>query len=70
MIKKTFQVSDMHCSNCVMKIEALEDDLPGIKSISASYQKGKMIVEFDEAKINVEAIIAAVKKQGYTAIPA
>ena len=70
MIKKTFQVSDMHCSNCVMKIEALEDDLPGIKSISASYQKGKMVVEFDETKISADAIIAAVKKQGYTAIPA
>lgn len=69
MIKKTFQVSDMHCSNCVMKIEALEDDLPGIKSISASYQKGRMVVEFDETKISAEAIIAAVKKQGYTAIP-
>ena len=53
-----------------MKIEALEDDLPGIKSISASYQKGRMVVEFDEMKISAEAIVAAVKKQGYTAIPA
>jgi copper ion binding protein len=70
MIKKTFQVSDMHCSNCVMKIEGLEDELPGVKSISASYQKGRMVVEFDETKINAETIIAAVKKQGYTAVPA
>ena len=70
MIKQTFQIADMHCSNCAMKIEALEDDLPGIKSISASYQKGRMVVEFDETKISPETIIAAVKEKGYTAIPA
>jgi copper chaperone CopZ len=67
--KKTFRVSDMHCSNCTMKIEGLEDDLPGIRSISASYQKGQMVVEYDETQINEALIIAAVKKQGYTATP-
>jgi Cu+-exporting ATPase len=69
MTKKTFRVSDMHCSNCAMKIEALEDDLPGIRSISASYQKAQMVVEFDETKINEAQIVSAVKKQGYTATP-
>ena len=69
MIKKTFRVSDMHCSNCAMKIEGLEDDLPGIRSISASYKKGQMVVEFDESRITEALIIAAVKEQGYTAIP-
>jgi copper chaperone CopZ len=52
-----------------MKIEGLEDDLPGIRSISASYQKGQMVVEYDETQINEALIIAAVKKQGYTATP-
>ena len=69
MQKKTFRVRDMHCSNCAIAIESLEDDLPGIKSIAASYQKGQMLVEFDEGRINAEEIIAAVKKKGYTAIP-
>lgn len=67
MIKKTFQVLDMHCSNCAMRIESIEDELPGVKSASASYQKGNMVVEYDESQVTPEAIIAAVKKQGYTA---
>lgn len=67
MTKKVFRIADMHCSNCAMKIESLEDELPGIRSISASYQKGQMVVEFDETRIDAEAIRAAVKKQGYTA---
>jgi copper chaperone CopZ len=67
MLKKIFLVSDMHCSNCAMKIESLEDDLPGVKSVSASYQKGKVAVEFDETRLTTADIILAIKKQGYTA---
>jgi copper chaperone CopZ len=67
MLKKTFRVSDMHCSNCAMKIESLEDDLPGVKSVSASYQKGLVMVEFDETRLSIEDIIQVIKKQGYTA---
>jgi copper chaperone CopZ len=66
MNKKIFKVSDMHCSNCAMRIEGLEDELVGVKSVSASYNKGQMVVEFDETKISAEQIIAAVKNLGYT----
>jgi copper chaperone CopZ len=67
MIKKTFKVPDMHCANCSMHLESIEDDLPGIKEISASYHKQTMIVEFDELKVSVDQILAAVKKKGYQA---
>lgn len=70
MIKKTFKISDMTCSNCAMKIEALEDDLEGVKEINASYHKLEMVIEYDESKLTDEQIIAAVKKKGYTATPA
>ncbi|WKZ39956.1 MAG: cation transporter [Anaerolineales bacterium] len=70
MIKKTFKISDMTCSNCAMKLEALEDDLEGVKEINASYHKLEMVIEYDESKLTDEQIIAAVKKKGYTATPA
>ena len=69
MIKKMFRVEGMHCSNCPMEVEAIEDDLPGIKQVSASYQKGQMVVEFDEARVSDAQIIAAVEKRGYQAFP-
>lgn len=68
MIKKTFKIPDMTCTNCAMKIESLEDDLDGVKEINASYHKLEMVIEFDESKLSDEQIIAAVKKKGYTAI--
>jgi len=70
MVKKTYHVEGMHCPNCAMNIEGIEDDLPGIKQVSASYQKGRMVVEFDEAKVSEEQILAEVGKRGYQAFPA
>ena len=69
MLKKTFKVGDMHCSNCAMKIESIEDELPGVKSVSASYARSQVLVEYDEAQVSLEAIFAAVKKKGYTVSP-
>ena len=68
MIKKTFSVPDMHCTNCSMKLESIEDELAGIKEINASYHKQQMIVDFDEAVVSEAQIIAAAKKKGYQAI--
>jgi len=68
MLKQTFSIPDMHCSNCSMKLESIEDDFPAIKQIDASYHKQQMTVEYDETKLTVEEIIAAVKKKGYQAI--
>jgi len=69
MVKNTYRVEGMHCSNCAMNIEGIEDDLPGIKQVSASYQKGQMVVEFDEAKVSEAQILAALEKRGYQAFP-
>lgn len=70
MLKKTFKIPDMTCTNCAMKIESLEDDLNGVKEINASYHRLEMVIEYDETKLTEEQIIAAVKKKGYTAAPA
>jgi copper chaperone CopZ len=70
MLKKTFSVPDMTCSNCAMKLESLEDVLAGVKEINASYHKLQMVIEYDEARLSEAEIIAAVKKKGYTAVPA
>ena len=47
MIKKTFRIPDMTCSNCAMKLESLEDMLEGVKEIKASYHRLEMVIEYD-----------------------
>ncbi len=64
--KQTFRVTDMHCSACVMRLEGLEDDLPGVKRIKASYQKQQMEVEYDEKRLSASQIVDAIRELGYT----
>ena len=65
IVKKTFRIPDMHCSACVMNLEGLEDDLPGVRMVQASYHKQSMLVEYDEGKVNEEEIRKAIKVLGY-----
>jgi len=68
-MKKTFRILDMHCANCSMRIESIEDELPGVREVNASYHKGQMLIDYDEKLVEEEQIIAAVKKKGYQAVP-
>jgi copper chaperone CopZ len=66
MMKKKYTIPDMHCPNCVMHLEALEDELPGIKRVNASYVHQRLEVEYDEGQVSEMQIIDCVKKKGYT----
>lgn len=70
MIKKIFRVPDMHCTACMMRLESIEDDLPGVKRVTASYRKQLMEVEYDESQITESEIVHAAHRRGYTAQPA
>jgi copper chaperone CopZ len=65
MEKLTLFIKDMHCANCAMRIEGIEDELPGIRQISASYRQAAVKVEYDPERISVIEIRAAIEKLGY-----
>jgi copper chaperone CopZ len=49
-----------------MRLEGLEDDLPGVKCVQASYKKQQMAVEYDETVVSAPQIVAAIQQLGYT----
>ena len=65
--KVVFKVTGMYCSNCVMHLEALEDEIVGILTIQGSYQKQSLAVEYDETLTDEAQICAAIVELGYTA---
>jgi copper chaperone len=67
MEKRTIRIADMHCPACVMRVESLEDDLPGVTSARASLRKLSVEVEYDERQVGVEQIIAYLRDLGYQA---
>ncbi len=64
-MKKTYLIANMECPNCAMILESIEDKLPGIKEISASYHKGQMVVDFDEKVVSEAQILEEVARKGY-----
>jgi copper chaperone len=68
-MKQVFHVPDMHCPACVMRLEGIEDELPGIRRIAASYRKQRLEVEYDEAKITEAQIVTAAEALGYALQP-
>lgn len=68
-LTQVFSVPSMHCSACAMLLEGLEDDVPGIRKVEASYKAQQIEVEYDPSQVSVEKIIEAVKQEGYEAIP-
>ena len=66
MTKQIFRIPDMHCSSCVMRLEGIEDDLPGVRRACASYQKQQMEVEYDEGRVSPAQIVEAIQRLGYT----
>ena len=69
MVKKVFRIPDMHCASCSMRLEGLEDEIPGVKQIRASYHRQEMIVEYDESRVTPEQVIEAARRLGYQAVP-
>lgn len=68
-MKVTYNIPDIHCSNCVMHLEGLEDELPGITSVNASYHRQEMIVEFNPEIISEGQLIQAINDKGYSVVP-
>ena len=66
MVKQTFSIPDMHCVNCVMRLESLEDDLAGIQTIKGSYHKQTLEVTYDETELSEQTIRQAISALGYT----
>lgn len=67
MKTQVFSIKDMHCANCAMRLQGLEDALAGVESVDASYLKQILKVRFDDSVVDEQAIITAVKELGYTA---
>jgi copper chaperone CopZ len=63
--KILMSIEGMHCPNCAMQLEGMEDRLVGVERVEASYHKGQMNIVYDEAVIPEEKIRAEVKRLGF-----
>ncbi len=65
MVKGRFQIKGMHCVGCALAVDGALEDLPGVKSASTHYARRIADVEYDERRIGVAEILAAIEAAGY-----
>ena len=69
MTTQHFKLQNISCSSCVMHLEAMEDDLDGVKKVDVNFKKQTMAVEYQEEVLSSEDIVQAVSAMGYVATP-
>lgn len=68
MNKQVFKIIGMHCASCALTIEKTVSGLNGIKSAQVNFASETLLVEFDELKINADALRKTVSEAGYTLV--
>lgn len=63
-------VKGMTCASCETATRLALEQVPGVRSASASYKRGEAAVEYDPSQVTPEALARAVaEKTGYEAAP-
>jgi len=64
MKKLGLKVSGMHCKSCEVLLKDALVEL-GVKECSADHVSGRVVVVFDESKLDIGRIAGVIKKEGY-----
>jgi copper ion binding protein len=60
-----FEVSGMTCNKCSERIEKALYLIPGVFSVKASHEKGKVVVEYERSKTSWESLQNTINETGY-----
>jgi periplasmic mercuric ion binding protein len=61
----TLNVSRMTCAACPITVKKALERVPGVSKIEVQYERKQMLVTFDDAKTNVDALVKATTDAGY-----
>ena len=68
MTQRTLKIQGMTCNHCVMRVAKALKALPGIQDARVDLQKAEAVVSFDETKVTIDNMAAAVKDAGYAVV--
>ncbi len=63
-MKKTFQLIDLDCANCAMKMERAINKLDGVTAASVSFLTQKLTIDADDGRFDdiMQAVVKCCKK--------
>jgi mercuric ion binding protein len=61
----TLNVAGMTCAACPVTVKRALEKVPGVSKIEVRYEKKQMLVTFDDAKTDTNALVKATTDAGY-----
>jgi mercuric ion binding protein len=65
----TLNVSGMTCAACPITVKKALEKVPGVSKVEVRYEKKQVLVTFDDAKTNTDALVKATTNAGYPSQP-
>jgi len=65
MSTTTLDVPTISCDHCKSSIEGAVSGLAGISRVEVGVQSKQVVVDFDDASIDLDTIVQAIEEQGY-----
>ena len=70
MKKQRFNITGMNCAACSARVDKAVSALNGVSETAVNLLKNNMVIDYDETKLTISDVVAAVEKAGYGAFPA
>ena len=65
----TLNVSGMTCAACPITVKKALEKVRGVSSVDVRFEKKQVLVTFDDAKTNTDALVKATTNAGYPSQP-
>ena len=65
----TLNVSGMTCPACPITVKKALEKVPGVSKVDVRSEKKQVLVTFDDAKTNTDALVKATTNAGYPSQP-
>lgn len=65
MTNQVFNVPDIHCDHCATSIEGAVGAIEGVEKVKVQIEDRTVDVTFDDAAVDLVAIVTAIEGQGY-----
>jgi copper chaperone len=62
-------VMGMTCPSCIRHVNGALGDLEGVLKVDVRLREGKVLVKYDADHVELNALIAALREQGYESAP-
>ena len=65
----TLNISGMTCATCPITVKKALEKVSGVSKVEVRFEKKQVLVSFDDAKTNTDALVKATTNAGYPSQP-